>query len=32
MQEMLWMSEKIRILLQQIDDVVAQEDACIENT
>ena len=24
--------EKIRILLQQIDDVVAQEDACIENT
>lgn len=24
--------EKIRILLQQIDDVVAQENACIENT
>ena len=23
--------EKIRILLQQIDDVVAQENACIEN-
>ena len=24
--------EKIRILLQQIDDVVAQDNACIENT